>query len=221
MSIRRDTVIWTPRRAPLREMEQVLAAACPPAWRRTSALITPLFHASPKYRHTTPSAMRLRIITLENGDYQQIHNPDDSNFDEIFTEWPRLIVHYTLPGPDGQAREAILECNDQETDWEKAGWTTGTTVLPVGERKDRHRFLLGFFPWGWPGALAFEAGLASGAAALADLMDGAWEWAQGPAGRSSSVIEENFKPRPTSPEPFENPLDGAPNMDMPDVGRVY
>ena len=220
MSIRRDTVIWAPCRPPLKAIEEALAAACPPEWRRTSALITPLFHASPKYRHTTPSAMRLRIITLENGDYQQIHNPGDANFDEIFTEWPRLIIHYALPGLDGQAREAILECNDLDTDWEKAGWTTGTTLLSEGERKGRHRFMLGFFPWGWPGALAFEAGLTAGVTALTDLTMGTREWAQGPAGRPLPFLDQQFKPQ-APPEPSENPLEGAPSMDMPDVGRVY
>lgn len=222
--MRHDTVIWAPRRGTLKEIEQTLSQAVHASLRRTTAIISPLFHNAPEKRQMTPQPHRLRLITLENGDYQQIHNPADETFDQLFDEWPRVMVQYHVTPNDifagGGERQALLECHDMDTNWEKAGWTSGTTLIHENERKDRHKILFGFYPYGWPDAESLEKALTSGAFALAKLLGGRWEYFD-PADSGHQSMLRGFFERQANPQPHEvDPLHEIRSLEDPDVGRI-
>ncbi|MBE7465103.1 MAG: hypothetical protein HS116_16620 [Planctomycetes bacterium] len=189
--MRQEAIIWAPKRAPLLEMEAVLREAVPGAWSRTSAVITPLFHASPKYRTAEAVPARLRLVTLENGDYQLIHNPRDPNLDELFLEWPMIMLYHRIdefsPALADAERVSVLECHDLDTNWEKAGWTTGTAIEQFASRKNRHKLMLGLPPWGWTDRVALQAGLEASAAALAKVCGGTWEFSERSDGAEKTV----------------------------------
>lgn len=222
--MRHNAILWTPRRATLKEMERTLAQALNVTLLRQTAVISPLFHSSPKYRTTTPSAMRLRVITLENGDYQLVHNPGDSNFDEIFDEWPRVIVYYAMQsrGLDAPAteRHAVLECHDCDRNWEKAGWTSGTTMTFTDNPQDRHKILFGLTPWGWDDGAKLEAALATGGEALAKFLGGTCaleEDASGGLRNALRVIIENQGKVHDQPR---DPMEEMRNIDDAEIGHL-
>ncbi|MCZ7648388.1 MAG: hypothetical protein M5U26_24535 [Planctomycetota bacterium] len=200
--MREEIVVWAPARPPLKELEAALHAACGLAWTRRSAIISPLFHASPKYRTAEALPDRLRIVTLENGDYQLINNPGDPNLDEIFAQWPTIVLYHALRSAEQGAaeRDAVLECHDLDTNWEKAGWTSGTSIEQHGPRKDRHKLVLGFTPWGWDGVQELQQALERGGAALAGLAKGSWEFLDR-SGGAVRTIEAFFKGRQNTPAP--------------------
>jgi len=222
--MRYDIAVWAAARPPLKDLEKVLARACNASLLRDIAIITPLFHASPKYRLAAPAAQRLRLITLENGDFNQIHNPADPNFDEIFIEWPRVIVHYKLQplgfGAESGAREALFECNDFETNWERAGWTSGTTETDPGERKARHKFVFGLSPFGWTTPEEMEETLTRVGTALAQTLSGTWEFVELPGGGGLERLRAYFVERKNPLPAEEDPTGGLIRLDDADIGRI-
>ncbi|MBI3831036.1 MAG: hypothetical protein HY291_16065 [Planctomycetes bacterium] len=222
--MRHDTVIWAPRRAKLKEFEQALSSACHATFQRTTAIITPLFHSAPEHRQMTPQPHRLRLITLENGDYQQIHNPSDETFDQLFDEWPRVIVQYKVAPLDlfagGGDRQALLECHDLDTNWDKAGWTSGTTMIHQDARKDRPKVLFGFYPYGWPDAATLEKALAAAAFSLAKMLGGKWSFFDPAVGGHQSMLRGFFE-RQGKPQEHEiDPLHEIRSIEDTDVGRI-
>ncbi len=205
--MRKDIIIWAPKRVPLRNMEAVIEEVCGCKLQRKNAVITPLFHASPKYRKAEALPSRLRLITLENGDFQQINNPDDKNFDEIFAEWPRIVTYFDLEedASEKQGRQAVLECNDLETNWEKAGWTTGTTWTPPEKGEDRHKYLLGFPPWGWSSYEDLSDYLIRSAEALARISGGQWQQLKDEKGTEKS-LRSHFEQSQAKSSDEDDPL---------------
>jgi len=219
--MRHDAVIWASQRPVLKDLEHLLSFVTRSTLLRASAVITPLFHAAPDQRSCTPQAHRLRLITLENGDYQQIHNPGAPNFDELFAEWPRVMVHYrTTPLNlfDDKEHEAVLECHDLDTNWDKAGWTTGTTLYSDEFRKDRHKLILGFQPWGFASAAELETRLTEAASALAKFVKGSWEFRESDDAGHRVALEAFFHLSVQNGEP--DPLSDMRDLEGPDVGRV-
>lgn len=222
--MRHDTIIWAPRRGTLKEIEQAVSRATQCALQRTTAVITPLFHAAPDNRQITAQPHRLRLITLENGDYQQIHNPGDETFDALFDEWPRVMVRFTLqpldPFAGGGERQAVLECHDLDTNWDKAGWTTGTTLIHQDQRLNRHKLLFGFYPYGWPDAAALERKLTAGAIALAHLLHGTWSFLDPAEGGHQDALRMFFDRQNGALPPEVDPLHEIRSLEDPDVGRI-